>query len=442
MRSRMFPEKRKNFIELIVGLVAIALLIFVKIQVEKSSYGHWFDVRGYEILHSFIPRYNPNKELPVVVLDVSDLTSGQNEMLPDKKLEEIIDALIQSKAKAIAIDFDYSVSSEPQNPSVSLAKEEENKRFFKILHEQNLKGVPIFVGTLNIGVEPKTWLGTTKDKDLAADITIDSENTTEIPAWLQCDENNNDTKLNSLSRALAEASGKSPQPPGWLKFFLKDYEEKSNLKLDVKEDKEGNKYNCQRAFTLVNYSKLELMQKLSLQTLSKESVFWAKNTDGKSKFENKLVIIGNGQLEKAKNNVTVIDHSVPRIFVHASATYTLVEDPVYKFKHWVGILLDILLGMFIVVGLFLVRLKYPDESHASAAHWENRFVVFSVITTLVLGFLLVKFYNVLWLDFLLVVFALFLHSKVQNGLIYIPNRFVKSPQKSIEKSESVDGEEL
>lgn len=425
---------RKNLGHLLLGLVVVALLIFIKSQVEHSRYGLWFNARGYEILHSFIPTYNPDEDPSVIVLDISDLKRDANDATPQESLQEIVMALLESKAKAIAIDVDFTPHPNSQDPTKTGPRTNEDPDFFEFLHGLKNKGAHVFVGAKDFGVEPETWLGADEDKDLAVDITVIEENTTEVPAWLQCD----NIKLKSISRALADAYGTHPPPPAWLNRVLTNYEDPENLKEEIVTDNSDNKVTCPRAFTLVNYAKLELIQKLTLQTLNRDSILVAKNVDGTSKFLNKMVIVGNGQPRAGEIQFVVPGRSkaVAGIYIHASAAHTLAADPVYKFKYRFAIFLDGLLGSLVVLGLFIVRLCSHKESNFSEHRWENRFVLISIVLTLSLGLIMVKLYNVLWLDFLLVIFALLLHSTVQNGLVYFPRRLFGQKAEATSKEES------
>jgi CHASE2 domain-containing sensor protein len=411
--------KRKIYIDLIVGLVAVALLILIKVSIEDTYVGHWFNIRGYELLHTFIPPFNRGKEPSVIVLDISDMKRDVDGTTPIKSLIEIIEALVASKVKAIAIDIDFSPRINAQYPDETGLRAVGDDEFFEFLHEQKSKGVPVFVGAYNVGVEPKTWLGLEEDKDLAADITLFDEDTTQVPMWLRCGQGE---KLNSISNALAEASGKKVDPNFLLKRFLEEPEAQENRRLSQKTAKSGNEIQCERAFTLVNYAKLELLQKLTLQASDRDSVLSARNEEGKSRFEGKLVIIGNAQRGKASDCFVVVGRQRPVTgsHIHASAVYSLVDEPVYKLKHWVVLLLDILLGLFVVLGLLRVRLRHLEDHQFSSHLWESRFIVFSIIITLLLGLLFVRVFNVLWLDFSLVIFALLLHSKVQAGIRLLP----------------------
>ncbi|MGB7922031.1 MAG: CHASE2 domain-containing protein [Pyrinomonadaceae bacterium] len=422
MSNNKFAVKRKIFVDLAVGLVAVAFLISVKLYIDDSYISRWFNARGYELLHLFIPPFEREKDLSVVVVDISDLKRDPDGTTPAESLREIIEALVASKAKAIAIDIDFSPRADAQDPLSAGARHEDDEEFFEFLHEQKRNGVPVFVGAYNIGVEPKTWLGVEENKDLAADMTLFDEDTTQVPMWLRCGE---DQKLNSISKALAEASGIKPAPNFLLKMLLVNPEAQENLKPTLKEDKNGKQIWCERAFTFVNYAKLELIQKLTLQATDRGSILSARTEEGKSKFEGKLVVIGNTQRGKASDCFVVLGRHRPITgsHIHASAAYSLVDEPVYKFKHGVTIALDFFLGCVVVLGLFCVRWRRREDTQFSFHLWESRFITFSILITLLLGFLLVRFFDVLWLDFSLVVFALLLHSKVQEWVRWVPTIF-------------------
>lgn len=413
---------RKILIELAVGLVAVGFLIFVKIQVEDSYVGRWFTARGYELLHTFISPFDREKDLPVVVVDISDLRGDPDGTTPAKSLQEIVEALVASKAKAIAIDIDFSPRADPQATLNAGARADGDEDFFEFLHEQKGNGVPVFVGAYNIGVEPKKWLGLEEYKDLAADMSVFDEDTTQVPMWLRC---GGGEKLNSLSYALAEAAGNKTRSTFLSKLLLVDPEAEENLKTVLKKDENGKEVPCRRAFTFVNYAKLELMQKLTIQATNRDSIISARNEEGQSRFAGKLVVIGNTQRGKAFDCFVVLGRYRPVTgsYIHASAAYSLVDEPVYKFKHWVTIILDLLLGLVVVFGLFFVRWRHRGDTQFSSHLWESRFITFSILITLLLGFLLVRFFNVLWLDFFLVIFALLLHSKVQESVLWIPTIF-------------------
>jgi CHASE2 domain-containing sensor protein len=423
----MTATKRKIYVDLAVGLIVVGLLIFVKVQfVEGTFIGNWFNAKGYEVLHRIIPSFNRQKEPSVVVLDISDLEREPDGTTPKKRLREIVEALIESQAKAIAIDIDFSPRPDFQTGDLAGTRTEENEEFFKFLHEHKQKpnGVPVFVGVHNVGVEPKTWLGLEDYKDLAADMTLFDDNTTEVPSWRRCGEGE---RLYSIGMALAQAVQFHSRPRPWLERLLEDPEAHKNLRKAFRRDTSGNDVPCERSFTLVNYAKLELMEHLAVQGNDAKSILSAKTLETKSKFQDKLVIVGNAQRGKATDCFVVVGRHRPVTgsLIHASATYSLVDEPVYKLKHWPVILLDVLLGSVVFVGLFIIRRRHLEDTDFSYYLWESGFILFSIILTVALGFLLVRTFNVIWFDFLLVLIALLLHSHVREGIMWIPRVFFR-----------------
>ena len=415
------PEDH-NVRQLLLGLLVVALLVGAKTELETMRPGRWLTTRGYEWLHSFLSTYDPKEDLPVVVLDISNLKPAPDGTTSAKSLRTIVEALVENGAKAIAIDVDFSPRLDTLEPGKTGARSEDDPEFFDFLHEQQSKKVPVFVGVHNIGVESKTWLGTEENKDLAAHMVLfeNDSDSTEVQAWRQCE---GYSRLNSISRALAQTYAKRPEPPQLLRDFLIDYDAPEMVKSFQEKDKAGNLVLCHQAFTLVNYGKLELIEKLAQQTLDRNSIATARNTEGQSKFQGKLVVIGIGQRDKATDRYSIIGHDGPNdtrpgVFVHAIATLTQVADPVYRFEHRFAILLDLLLGTGVVIGVFLARKRHNTGSLFSA---EDKVVGLAIVVVLALGIALVKL-HVLWLDFWLVLLPLLLHSRVQQILGHLLSR--------------------
>lgn len=154
----MAKHKVNIFGELFLGLLVIGLSVFVKVYfVEHSYFGHWVNAKGYELLHQIIPPFDREKELSVVVLDISDLKRSPDGTTPSQSLREIIEALFQSKAKAVAVDIDFSPRTEPDSPSNAGPRSDTDEEFFKFLYGLGTRRV--FVGAYNLNAEPKMWLG-------------------------------------------------------------------------------------------------------------------------------------------------------------------------------------------------------------------------------------------------------------------------------------------
>lgn len=391
----------------VIGIIAIAALIGFKVLIiEETSLGHLFDRLGYRVWTGYLTKFDPNENIPVTVLDISGLKRDEQHAIPADKLREIVAALVENKAKAIAIDVDFSPRVNPnQEVFETFGRSDEDEDFFEFLHAQP---IPVFLGVFNPGVEPETWLGLNENKDLAADITFYESTTSEIPGWFQC---KNQPKLNSISRALSGKSGLVPQSPSWIKNFAVDYESPENWKTKVILDKKKQEVHCNISYTLVNYAKLDLIQQLSLQTFDKEAISNAKNPNGTSKFQNKLVLIGNGQKARATDQFNVEGHdpTIAGIYIHAMAVYTQAVEPVYRLKTIYSVILDGIFGLAIVLWLYAIRAQ-----KFSSQLVEPISIIVAIVAVFILGFVLVDRYRVLWSDFFLVILALLLHSHVQE----------------------------
>jgi CHASE2 domain-containing sensor protein len=394
--------------------MAVGVLVFAKSRIEGTPFGDWFNAQGHNLLGALISKYDPNEDLPVKIVDISSLPRDKDGATPSGKLREIVTALVDSKARAIAIDINFSPRTDIEKDAVdTFSRAEGDDEFFEFLHKQP---IPVYVGVYNPGVEPSSWLGLKENADLASDITFYSLDTYKIPARFKCE--GQERSLNSLSTALADNLD-HPHPPDWLKEYLTDPNSAHELKKMQLNNKKGEKVNCSSSSTLVNYAKLDLMEKLSIPAPDRNSILIAKNPDGLSKFQNKLVIIGYGQQDKATDSFVVNGYRRPIFgtYVHAMGTYTLVASPLYELKSKASETLDILLGFLLVLIFSSIRWLNID-SPSSMHRWEWICVFVSIITVFTAGFALIYFYRTLWSDFLLVVLVLLLHSSVQN-FIYV-----------------------
>ena len=410
--------RRRVYADLFVGVTAIVVLILVKVYIVENSYfERWCNARGYEVLHKIIPPFDPDRELSVIVLDISGLRLGPDGATPTESLREIVQALADSGAKAIALDIDFSARIDREMMQIN-PRAEGDDEFFSFLQQQS---VPVFLGVYEgVGPDPETWLGLDERKKLAADMTIYDEDTTQLPRWLSCGDA---VKLNSISMALAGASGQAQLKEPLLKSFLEDPESEENLKYEsIMSSSRGVPVVCRRAFTFVNYAKLKLIQKLAIPVFDRASILSSNDEEGKNKFRDKLVIVGDGQRGTATDGFVIIGHDKPiaGVYLNASATYTLVDEPIYRPKHWVVITLDIVLGLILVLTLLLIRMRHVRVDKESFRLSEGMAITILAITPLVSAWVLVKFFQVLWLDVPFVIFAIFLHSRVQDGLEWIP----------------------
>lgn len=394
------------------GFAITALLVFAKIGVEYTSVGHWFELVAFEKLQRQLSPFNPDEELPIVVVDISDIKESKDKEVIDlEKLQEIVAAIAEQKPRAIAIDVILTPETDAENQKDSSEanqkKLEEN--YFKFLDfclqkiKQD-KGIPIFLAVGKRTVDkPEEWLGSEKYKELAATLIIPKAETTRLPIWFKASPESE--KLFSIGAALAKASQKIHLPNGFAWAVVSADEEFPSTERHLKE-------NMEYADALVNYSKLEALQQNKLLTISETSV-----KESGEKFRNRMVILGDGTKEKAVDTFIVAGRKEPisGVYLHASAAYTFAREPMYEFKFLVRLVLDFLVSALIIVWVAVARYRHLGKRRIF--HWhklQNWLVLGFLIGICVLAFLLVRYTGILWLDFLLVMLALWLHPKVEE----------------------------
>lgn len=406
----MKDSKPRIFRYMLRGFAITALLVFAKIGVEYTSLGHRAELSAFEVLQKQLSPFNPDEELPVVVVDISDIRESKDKEVIDlEKLKEVVTAIAEQKPRAIAIDVVLTPEpdAENQKDSSEATKKKLKENYFKFLDFclqkiKQEKGIPIFVGVgERTADKPEEWLGNEKYKEMAATIIIPKEETTRIPIWFKASPESE--KLFSLSAALAKASQKIHLPSGLAWAVVSADEEFPSTERHLQE-------NMEYADALVNYSKLEAIQQNKLLTISETSV-----KESGEKFRHRMVILGDGTKEKAVDTFIVAGRKEPisGVYLHASAAYTFAREPMYEFKFLVRLLLDFLLSACIIAWVALARYRNLGKTF----NWhklQNRLVLGFLVGIFVLAFLLVFYTGILWLDFLLVMLALLLHPKVEE----------------------------
>lgn len=394
------------------GFAITAVLVGAKIGVEHTSWGHRAEVFTFELLQGGLSSFNPEEELPIVVVDISNIKESKDKEVIDLvKLKEVVSAIAEQKPRAIAIDIILMPEPDSENQtdsSVADQKKLEENYFnfldFCLQKIKQEKGIPIFlgVGERTVG-KPEEWLGSEKYKEMAVTLIIPKEETTRIPIWFKASPESE--KLFSLSAALAKASQKIHLPCGFAWAVECADEEFPGTERHLQE-------NMEYADALVNYSKLEAIQQNKLLTISETSI-----KESGEKFRNRMVILGDGTKEKAVDVFIVAGQkeAISGVYLHASAAYTFAREPMSEFKFRVRLLLDFLLSALIIAWVAIARYRHLGERKIFHWHKLQNWLVLGFLSGIcVLAFLLVRYTGILWLDFLLVMLALWLHPKVEE----------------------------
>jgi len=407
-----------------IGVLATAVLVGLKLIVEHTSWGKENELWVFGKLQGSLSSIDLDN--PVVVLDIATLPGGKRgEPTPRKQLQEIIGALadLQPRPRAIAVDVNFS----PRGISYSAPAEDE--QFFNFcLQITRARKVPVFLAIAETkSAPPEAWLGNEKYKDLAVAAAADKNDTSHIPLWVKS--SSSAEKLKSLNYALAlEYRKHLPGAHPWIKWAVDTHAEDEDDSAQTEKPIDGETTLTYQD-SLVNYSKLDQM-KLAAEAAGADVT--AAAIKGSTRYSDKLVILGD--LSQA-DHVPVPGRRIdePGSLVLASATYTLIKEPLFEFKWWVRLGLDFLIAGLIILAVANIRRRSPDPSWIGK---QALFVYVAVIVVVIAGWQLVTWAGVLWLDFLLVALALLLHPKTEHLVDHVLEKVMK-PRKPVVKTACV-----
>lgn len=398
----------------VIGLLTMALIGGAKVVFERSSWGSDLQLWVFGKLQKQLGSIDRNN--PVVLLDISGLQGekpGDVPLLCEKEsggatrgrkpvhcLEEIIGALADQRPLAIAVDVDFSPKP------TGYATEDDDKFFDYCLDLKRMRNLPIFLAVNRTkAAPPEAWLGDEKYKELAVAVAANKNDTSRMPLSVKATVS--PEPLNTLSNALAQVYGQkeSSRPPSWIRGALKDDEHKPH----VETQQEGSELTYDDR--LVNYSKLDAMEREAKTDISSESV-----AQTGSWYSDKLVILGNVKHPVAPDIFIIPGRTVPvgGVMLHASATYTLTKEPLFEFAPGVRLGIDLAIAGLIIAAVAVARYRRPDD--LSWKGLQSASVVVSVLVVFIAGWGLVWASGVMWLDFPLVAGALFLHPKLETRL--------------------------
>jgi CHASE2 domain-containing sensor protein len=371
-----FLQSDPCFKHLVWGLLASAALLLGTSAFEHTDAGHFMDNQAYMFLLRGMPEFS-DVPLPQV-FDINQIPGTEKSPTSRKELKALIEALADKAPRAIAIDIDFS-------PSADRLMTPEDPDFFEFcLRMTRDRGIPIFLGVNRTrNEEPKRWLGFSRYQELAA-AGFARNDDPRLSRWVTSGHDPN--RLPTLGEALAHTYQTKPmEPPRWIAWALNPTDE-----------------------VLVNYSKLRQMESESKPLTNASSV--QEYTD---QLQNRLILLGDVRLATDKVQVPGQRDLVPGVFAMASLAYTLALAPFFEFTFLVRIALDAGISLVLVIGLYRICRTRTNVAREKRA---RRFLIGTTVVVLVAGFILVRLFGIMWLDFLLVPLALLLHPGIKEWL--------------------------
>jgi CHASE2 domain-containing sensor protein len=399
----------------LAGLAVGCLLVLVKVIVEITPLGPWAERQVYELLVEQIPNFS-RKGPGVVVVDIGHLEGGENPatggLVPTGReaLLELLEQLKVQRPLAIGIDIDFSPTptgwATPGDPV-----------FFDRCLVIDAGGVPVRLGVYRTMREPReAWLGAPKYAALAASLWLPDGDTRRLPMDIRVE--GASERLLTLGAAVAVPARAREQRP-WHALFTQAVVHRTQVF-------ERNSPAVHLSDVLVNYALQDQMKREMLPLATPADI--VKHRDD---LRGKIVLIGDGRNPRAIDMFPVpnsaINHA-PGVMLHASLANTLFQAPLYEFTHLARLVIDVTLLLVVLVAIVVTKRMTRSKTHKAAEAVELRVIRWTVLAIVLGGFALVIYFQVLWLDFLLVCFFLLVHPRVEQWIHSLLHR-VNAPTK-------------
>lgn len=405
-------EIRRDFFK---ALLFIIVMVPLTVALEHSAIGEHAEQAAYDFLQSRLS----SDDIPLAVVNISKLNPVEIEVngktravTPRAQLKQIVDAVIEKGARVIAIDVNFAPLG-----NGDLVDPSGDPDFFQFcLDKRNASpegsGVPVILGI--------DWADNPEVDVRRPELLLDNPIYKGLFGWIRIPHQTNELaykmeddtgfELQTMSAAIAAAYQSSEEQsdrwlsrlPGW---FAKQFS-RQQLVPGVTADK-----------FLVDYSALEALRSREY-TLATADPTVIRDQGGFLKGKN--VIIGDGTVGKAVDIFRVngkVD-SVPGIYLHSSAAYTLIKGRLYKLTWLGGLMIDSLMSLVILVSITGIRWYYKDRTPKEVARHrlERLFTISIGVLAILFGVWFVNYHRVMWLDFLLVVPLLLLNPFIERRL--------------------------
>lgn len=386
------------------GILVTLLILGAVWWFEHTSSGEQVKAFTYDFLQRKLMSSRRDEDIPVAVVDISDLEvapvniDGETyRATPRDELLRLIEAIADQEPVAVGVDIDFSPNEAgyitPHDPQF----------FQSCLDIGEKKQTPVLLGIRRSQIYPRErWLGVEEYAGLAASVFVPKSDNRKMWEWIKPDEGAEPVPTMSalLAEKLRRSRKKLPPSLSWAAERLSEREL-------------GPGYTVGEF--LVDYSPLDAIEKMRVRTAEPEGV-----TAQGHLLENKVVLVGDGTPGKARDmfNVPGRQQPVPGVYLHACAAYTLAGSALYKLTLAGRVVIDLLLSFAVLGAITAIRLYHLNRTPGEVnTHWLQGVLTFVVVlAAIAMGVLFVHVTHVLWDDFILAAAGLLLHPKVDRWL--------------------------
>ncbi len=406
-RTKVSPPPAPVAIQRVFGdflsaLLIIAIVLGIKLLVERTSLMEQFDLIGYTWLQNRLYANIHPDDLPVQILDIGNLSpvyvaGALTPVTPRDRLLELLKALAYQQPAAMGVDIDFS-----QNEHGYRDPQHDPAFFQSVAELRERTGVPIFLGIADsAGLPSSEWLPGGYQKLAACILVPRNDDRKTLKALRIGGAEPGPTMSVALASPLLH---RNLRERPWLTWAFRQFEDKKLSEAISAEE------------FAVDYSPTAILEHDKLSTISSRSI-----EEMGQRFKGKVVLIGDATVDKASagDNFPMPTHpwaTFPGIYIHACAVYTLLRSPLYEATFAGRVCLDLILSLLVVAAVFGIRGYYARRTvrPVAAKRLQVFFSWLAAIGTLCIGLVLVAEFGILWDDFLIVCAVLLIHPGVEE----------------------------
>jgi len=418
--GRIRRIRQDLFWGVIVALIAAWL---IEPLIEQTPIGRWGDQIAYE---QMVGALSPaSDESPVVVVDIGEQLNYKNEIYTDlEKLDKVVGKVLEQKPLAIAVDFDFGPNDDDIRRRTNGYRIDASSILGRSIDSMKTAS-PVFLGTTLPDPGAEELLGSQEAIPMAVHLLRPPGfimGQTEMLGSLHRGE----TVLPSLAEKLAEVyrEQRTPAPTSPLFSFFFERSEShlpfteivKGLPQDMAEVLNGIEANTY----LLNYSNVDDLMNNRITVLPSGEL---KNPENARRLlEDRLVVLGAVTTESDFTRQPLAYRHVPGVVLHALAVDTLLRSPIYDFTEIGNKISGFISGCLVLFLVSAVRWRFMTgrgEEIEQRAAWIATGA--SLLSILVLAWLLARSYGVLWTGAFVSLFVVLLvEPRIEHGLHHTP----------------------